>query len=316
MPALDRRQLLPALRLVAAALLAYGLSTLAGLPEGYWAALSAVIVSRPQPGAALQAGADRLVGTLLGAGIACLAALAGQVPFFAGPWSDLLLLGAALLPLGLLLAWREAWRTAPIAAIIVLSAGTRGEGALGAALLRVLEIGLGGLVAVAVARFLLPGHSDREAAVLARRLLARSAAALAAAEAGDEAGCSALQAEARALQRRLFRLPDSARWERVDRAALAELVRAAGRFGLSCGFAVRLLLAARRAGNPALAGAALKARLAPLTALAREEAEVPAAPAGRASAESQAAALGHVLALAARDAGALAEAIGGDRFRP
>ena len=55
----NRGRLVPQLRMVVAALLSFGIAAAAHLPEAYWAALSSIIVARPQPGAALQAGTDR-----------------------------------------------------------------------------------------------------------------------------------------------------------------------------------------------------------------------------------------------------------------
>ena len=167
---------LPALRAALAAILSFALSAAAGLPESYWAALSALIVARPQPGASAQAGAERLAGTVAGAGLACLMAL-GRL------WHlpELLLLAAAVAPLALLAAWREGLRTAPIAAVIVLSAQSAGHGAIAPALLRVAEITLGAAVGIATAWTLFPAHSAREATALARAVRDHLIAALAAA---------------------------------------------------------------------------------------------------------------------------------------
>jgi uncharacterized membrane protein YccC len=239
-----------------AAILAYALAAAIHLPEGYWAALSAIIVSRPQPGAAVQAGADRFIGTLLGAGLACAVSF-GRV------WNlpDVLLLAGTLVPLGILAAWREGYRTAPIAAVIVLSAQGVGQGALDVGLLRIATICLGAVVGMGASWVLLPAHSEREADALSREAFDALRAALAAAGAADWARCEALQAAARLRAVMLARLARTARWERADAAVLEHLRSAVGRLNLSVGFAVRTMRAAEHMGSPILVSEALRDRI-------------------------------------------------------
>src|SRR5947209_18378989 len=197
----NRGQLVPHLRMVVAALVSYGIAAALHLPEAYWAALSAIIVARPQPGAALQAGADRFVGTLLGAAIALAMSFARgwQVP-------DIVLLFGTLTPLGILAAWRDGYRTAPIAAVIVLSAAPGGHGPADAALLRIAEISLGACIGVAMSWVLLPRRSEREAEALSREVLDLQLAALKAASSSDKSLARKLQEQARLQTRKLFRL--------------------------------------------------------------------------------------------------------------
>jgi len=154
------------LRMLVCAVAAYAATIALHLPEGLWAVLTALIVSRPYKGGTLQAGADRLVGTAGGAAAGMLAAFGKlwQVPFG-------LLMLAALIPALLLVAWKEGYRTAPIAAIIVLAAGASGNSPMGAALLRLAEIGIGGLAAAAVSWLLLPRSSLQHGAALGASLL-------------------------------------------------------------------------------------------------------------------------------------------------
>jgi uncharacterized membrane protein YccC len=306
------RRALPPLRMMLAAVLAYALSTAAHFPEGYWAVLSAVIVTRPLPGAALQAGADRLAGTLLGAGLGCAVS-------FGRLWHlpDILLLASTLLPLAVFIAWRPGWRTAPIAAVIVLSASPLGHGPLGAAVYRIAEIGLGAVTGVATSWFLLPARSDRAALELGRTAQSLLLAALEAAHASDAKRCKALQAGARQHLRSLAGLVRTAPWERTDKALLDRLQSAAGRLSLSVGFAARTLLAAHHGANPVLANRALQERIAALLTSAptashphfwadREQGgATPLAPQHR----EQAQAIGYALGMVLHDAKELSSAL-------
>lgn len=58
--------------------MAYGLAELIGIPESYWAAISAIIVMQSSLGAAWSTSKQRLLGTLLGVLIgACLVSVTG-----------------------------------------------------------------------------------------------------------------------------------------------------------------------------------------------------------------------------------------------
>lgn len=228
--------LVPPLRLAVAALAAFAASAALGLPEGYWAALSAVIVARPLPGAAAQAGTDRLVGTFVGGSVACGAALLR-------PWvaSDVALLALAVVPSALAMTWKDGWRTAPVAAVIVISAVPGAHGAVGAALLRVAEIALGAGFGVAAAWLLLPKSSERAAEGLAAKALGLLREARAAAEVGDAEAARGRLARAGALRLRLGRVIGGSKWERADPAALARLQAALARLAVSTAYLARLL---------------------------------------------------------------------------
>jgi uncharacterized membrane protein YccC len=296
--------------MIAAALLSYGLSLLLHFPDGQWAALSAVIVSRPQPGAAAQAALDRFVGTLAGAVVACVMSL-GRI------WGlpDVAILAATLVPLAALVAWREGYRTAPIAGLIVLAASPAGHGPLDAAVLRVVEIGLGVIVGTAMTWLILPARPEREARALGREALARYLDALAAAQAGDDARCDRLQAAARQCARALARLGPSVPWG--DATPLTALQAELARLGTSLGFAIRAMKAARAAGNPTIESDAITGGMQRLRAAASpsvpaemsvSEPDVPAAERQR----NQAKALGVALAMARRDVEALMPSLNRD----
>jgi uncharacterized membrane protein YccC len=134
------------LQLAAAVLLSYGVAWLLNLPEQLWAVMSTLIVMRPQTGATLEAGGDRLLGTL--AGILC--ALAGVALHHWGIGG----LGVTLAVVALLAyasAMTSGLRSAPVAALIVLSGGAiPGHSAWQVAGLRLVQIGIGVAVALAI----------------------------------------------------------------------------------------------------------------------------------------------------------------------
>jgi uncharacterized membrane protein YccC len=142
-------------RHIARVLAAVGLAWLAakslGLPQAYWAAISALVVVQGTLGMTVRAGRDRILATAFGAAMGALAGLA-HVQGWAEP---LVWIGALLPPVALARVRRE-FSTAPIAAIIVISSALPDASPLAVALLRIGEISVGALVGVAVSRWLLP----------------------------------------------------------------------------------------------------------------------------------------------------------------
>ena len=135
------------LQLAAAVLIGYLVAMAFGLPERFWVVITVLIVMRPDSGSTLQAGLERMRGTLLGV----LCALPGVY---------LQHLGANALPVTLctvsLLAFASAalpmLRGAAVVALIILGAGELAAySATQVALLRVLQIGIGATVSVAIA---------------------------------------------------------------------------------------------------------------------------------------------------------------------
>ncbi len=249
------------LRLAVAGSAALALAQALHLPEGSWAVLSALIVTRANRGATLRASAARLIGTLCGAGLGVLAAAGRlwQVP-------ELALLAAVLLPLGLLVAWRPDFRTAPIAAVIVLSAG--GGSPLAAAGLRVAEIALGALTALALSWALLPGKSLEQTERAAARLLAHlHALALLAGAAAEAARRDKLLELCRGELRSLTLLAQSAGWEPRARERAERLAKRMARVYADVAMVVRAA-ADRRAA----------AALLPVLAMLQRDLQALAAP--------------------------------------
>ncbi len=161
------------LRIAIAGLASFALAQALGLPQGYWAVFTAVLVVQGSVGGSWKAAVDRLVGTLLGAvygaGVAALV-----------PHNDVLMLGAALAisltPLALLAAFQPVYRVAPITAVILLlGSSASSEGPFLAAALRTVEVSLGGFVGMAVSLFVLPARAHALLGQAANKVLQRLA---------------------------------------------------------------------------------------------------------------------------------------------
>ncbi|HTD04047.1 FUSC family protein [Undibacterium sp.] len=150
-----RRSLPSTLRQVAKALAAAALTWCAAealhLPQVHWAVISTLVVVQGTPGATVRAGRDRVLATAFGALVGTLASLAQG-----WGWPAPVLLMAALAPAVLLASLRRDFRTAPIAAMIVISSISSHASPVHAALLRVAEISLGAIIGIAVSRWFLP----------------------------------------------------------------------------------------------------------------------------------------------------------------
>jgi len=161
------------LRITFAGVLSFALAQALGLPQGYWAVFTAVLVVQGSVGGSWKASVDRLLGTLLGA-------VYGAVIATLIPHQDVFTLGAALTisltPLALLAAFNASYRVAPITAVILLlgNAGVT-EGPFLAAFMRTLEVGLGGLVGMTVSLFVLPARAHALLGEAANRVLQRLA---------------------------------------------------------------------------------------------------------------------------------------------
>jgi uncharacterized membrane protein YccC len=189
------------LQLALVIVLAHAAARVTGLPESHWAAMSALIVSRADASATLQAGGQRLLATLLGA----VAGLLGVAVAHALPGIGREAIGLAVVALlAAATADRIGWRTAPITALIVLGTASHpGESAITAAALRTANIAVGAGVAMATAWV---GYrlavGVRPLAVVAA-LLRELAAQVEAAPTADAEQREALSRDARATLRRL-----------------------------------------------------------------------------------------------------------------
>lgn len=164
------------LRITAAGVLAFLLAERAGLPQGYWTVFTAVLVTQASVGGSLKATIDRLVGTIAGAiygaGVVMLVPHGGVYPMA-------LALGVSLAPLALFAAFHPTYRVAPVTAVILLlgSAGAQ-EGPMTAAFFRTLEVGLGGIIGIAVSLFVFPSRAHAIMCEMAAKVLQLFAALL------------------------------------------------------------------------------------------------------------------------------------------
>lgn len=160
------------LRISAAGVTSYALGTALGLQQSYWAVFTTVIVMQASVGGSIKASLDRIVGTIGGA--AWGVAVAVTVPH-----RDAVATGFALtvtlVPLAAVTAFRPAYRVAAITGTIVLLGRFGQMGVVHAALDRVFEIGLGSIVALAVAVVVAPTRAHGLLGGAGRQALAEMA---------------------------------------------------------------------------------------------------------------------------------------------
>jgi len=196
-------------QLAIAVAVSYLVSLAVGLPEGFWAVMSALIVTRPDAGATLGAGWDRIRGTLLGT----VFGIVGVWLRHAGlgtPATTLLIV--ALLSFGS--AGVPILRSAPMTALIILSSGgIAGHSPMQVALLRIAEITIGVtvglLISVAWPAARAATRFNAECAAVLRRSAANVAQALADTP-RTEAERDQASTDLRAALRRLVMLGNSA----------------------------------------------------------------------------------------------------------
>ncbi len=143
-----------ALRLVLAAVLSFAAAQAIGFEHGYSAVFSAIIVTRPYSQGAVRAGLFRLLATAAGIAMAFAAVWLKQTGLNA---YELLLL--ALVPLSVLSAYDQSYRTSLISALIMLSASTTAPD-LKVALARGIVVGLGAVIGIVISMVVLPQRHD------------------------------------------------------------------------------------------------------------------------------------------------------------
>ena len=140
-----------------ASVITFTLATALSLPQGYWAVLTAVIVTQGSVGSSLKAAIERLGGSICGAcaGASIALAMPHQTPVLL-----CIALAVATAPLAGLAAFVPGFRIAPVTAIIVLLSTTSATlGPIGYAADRILEIALGSLVGLVVSTLVRPVHA-------------------------------------------------------------------------------------------------------------------------------------------------------------
>ena len=136
-----------------AAGLCYWLSTRFGLHEGYWSAISAIIVLQSNVGSTVTASRDRLIGTAIGA----------VMGWLASPWARQPLAFALAILLVFLICGsfglKNSSRLAGVTVTIVMLVQRNGSH-WRIAMDRFFEVSMGILVALAVSTFVLPRRDE------------------------------------------------------------------------------------------------------------------------------------------------------------
>src|ERR1700694_4599861 len=109
-----RRLLIHAAKTALAAALCWWLALRFGLHDGYWGAISAIIVLQSNFGATITASRDRILGTVIGAAFGFLFSLIGVLP-----WNYIAAVFAAVVLCGLL-GFRSSSRLAGVTITIVM----------------------------------------------------------------------------------------------------------------------------------------------------------------------------------------------------
>lgn len=158
-----------AVRMTAGCFIAYGIGLVLGLQQNQWAVLTSIIVMQASVGASLKAMLDRFVGSLGGA----IAGVVVSVGLHrAGITSPGIALALGLPPLTLLPALKPAYRVTPITFIIlILTPNLQQLGPIVSAYERMLEIGIGSLVALGVSLVVLPARAHDTLVVAVSQVL-------------------------------------------------------------------------------------------------------------------------------------------------
>ena len=154
-----RAEMWPRLRLAIqttiAACLAYAIVDALGLPQGFWAVMTAILVTQANVGASLGLAADRLLGSLLGVivgGGVALALADAQELKFAG-------LAVTVLVLGFFSARRPSLRIACVTAAIVVLGDPRLGPPIASAENRMIEVAVGTVVAILTMLIIFPSRA-------------------------------------------------------------------------------------------------------------------------------------------------------------
>ncbi len=147
-----QRLLIHAAKTALAAALCWWLALHFGLHDGYWGAISAIIVLQSNFGATVTASRDRILGTLIGAALGFSFSLFGALP-----WNYILAVLAAVIICGLL-GLHSSSRLAGVTITIIMLVQKPGP-RWSLAMERVGEVMLGIVVALAVTTLVLPDRA-------------------------------------------------------------------------------------------------------------------------------------------------------------
>jgi hypothetical protein len=147
-----QRLLILAAKTALAAGLCWWVAARFGLHDGYWGSISAIIVLQSSMGATVSASRERLLGTVIGTVLGFSFSLFGVLP-----WNYILAVLAAVIVCGLL-GLRSSARLAGVTITIIMLVQTAGP-RRDLALVRVVEVILGIVVALAVTTLVFPDRA-------------------------------------------------------------------------------------------------------------------------------------------------------------
>ena len=179
-------------RMTASGLIAFAVAQALHIPlQGLWMILTAIVVTQMSAGGSVRATLEYIIGTVGGA---IYGAVIGILIPHNIPLTEALVIALAIAPLALAAAFNPNFRVAPFSAVLVIMlAGQFGEGPIESAITRSAEVGLGGLIAVAVSLLVFPQRANHMRLNAAARLLERFARDLPQLLAGFTAGLDAAE---------------------------------------------------------------------------------------------------------------------------
>ncbi len=153
-----RLQLILALRVTVAAVLAFAVAQVLHLHLPLWAVLTSLIVTQMSLGRSLKVASDYLIGTF--GGVAYGGALAILIPH-ESEWALLGVLALAIAPLAFIASFRANFNVLPVTAIIVLLVPSMQHVSPAASAIdRILEVTVGGAVGFIVSFLLFPSRAN------------------------------------------------------------------------------------------------------------------------------------------------------------
>jgi uncharacterized membrane protein YccC len=158
------------LRMTVAGLLAFAAAQALTIPlHGLWVVLTALVVTQMSVGGSLRATTDYVMGTLGGA---IYASAVGMLVPHTTAITLAGLLAITIAPLAYAAALNPSFRIAPFTAVIVLLISSQlGEGPIESAIYRLLEVILGGAIAVTVSLLVFPERAHGLGLEAAARIL-------------------------------------------------------------------------------------------------------------------------------------------------
>ncbi|HUJ37497.1 MAG TPA: FUSC family protein [Hyphomicrobium sp.] len=156
-----------AVQTTVAACLAYAAAELVNAPQGFWAVMTAILVTQANVGASLGLAVDRLLGSLLGVIVGGAVALA----IADHQSSKYLALALTVLVLAFFSARRPPFRIACVTAAIVILGDPRFGPPLSSAGYRMLEVTIGASISVLTSLMLFPSRAGPAFAEHVERML-------------------------------------------------------------------------------------------------------------------------------------------------